>query len=160
VTHNHYTPEALAALDADIEVAQERHTKAMYAMGSDESSHESWHDNPAFEQAKQDEDMARTHLAKLRALRRDAIVVERDGASTLVEVGSTIRVLIDGEDEPMIIHMAGHFVGVREGDDGTFMMSTTSPMGKALMGKSESEHVTYTSGTGKALGATILELVN
>lgn len=160
MTHNHYTPEALAALDADIEVAQERHIKAMYAMGSDESSHESWHDNPAFEQAKQDEDMARTHLSKLRALRRDAVVIERDGASTLVEVGSTIRVLVDGEDEPMIIYMAGHFVGAHEGDDGKFMMSTTSPMGKALIGKPEGEHVTYTSGTGRVVGATILELVN
>jgi len=160
VTHNHYTPEALVALDANIEVAQKRHARAMYAMGSDESSHESWHDNPAFEQAKQDEDMARTHLANLRVLRRNAIVVKRDTASTVVEVGSTVRVLIDGEDEPMTIHMAGHFFGSRESEDGMFMMSTTSPIGKALMGKTEGEHITYTSGTDKALGATVLELVN
>ena len=154
----HYTPEALAALDAEIVVAQRRYDAALLSMG-DDLSHESWHDNPAFEQAKQDVDMTLRALQDLRTLRKNAIVVERE-KSHLVEVGSTLRILMDGDEEPSTVHLAGHFVASRKSGDEVFMLGTTAPMGAALLGRSEGDHVTYNSPSGRALGVTILEFVN
>lgn len=154
----HYTQEALAALDEQIAVAQRRYDAALLSMG-DDSSHETWHDNPAFEQAKQDVDMTLRSLQDLRTLRNNAVIVERE-KSHLVEVGSTLRILMDGDEEPTTVHLAGHFVAGRNVDDQVFKLATTAPMGAALLGRAEGEHVTYRSPSGQTLGVTILEFVN
>jgi transcription elongation factor GreA len=154
----HYTSEALAALDAEIEEAERRHNEALLSMG-DDSSHETWHDNPAFDQAKQDVDMTGTTFRRLRRLREEAVVIERE-ATHIVEVGSTVRVRIDGDDELMTVHLAGRFVAGRTDGDDVFMLGTASPLGAALLGKVEGDRVTYTTPTQQTMSATILELVS
>lgn len=155
---HHYTQEALAALDKQIEEADRRHKEALLTMG-DDSSHETWHDNPAFDQAKQDVDMTRTTLRRLRKLREEAVVTERK-TSHIVEIGSTVRVQIDGDDEATVFHLAGRFVAGRSEGDDVFMLGTSSPLGAALLGKEEGDRVAYLTPSKQTMTATILELVD
>ena len=154
----HYTPQALAALDDEIEVAQGRHNAALLSMG-DDTTHESWHDNPAFEHAKQEVDMTRETLNRLKNLRKEATVIERE-TTHIVEVGSTIRVHIDGDEEATSFHIAGHFVAGRSHDEDVFMLATTSPLGEALIGHVEGDLISYMTPSGRVIQATIVEVVS
>lgn len=154
----HYTPEALAALDAEIAQAQRRHEEALLTMG-DDTSHETWHDNPAFDIAKQNVDMTKANLDRLKNLRKEAVVIHSE-ARHVVEVGSTVRIRLDGDDETTTFHLAGHFVASRSSDSEVSMLSTASPLGAALIGHSEGDHITYLTPRGRTIGATIVELVS
>lgn len=160
--HKHYTPEALAALDAEIEVAEERHSKALMSMGDDGGSSETWHDNPVFEQAKQDVDMTRTTLRRLRSLRTDAVVVSTDPPTSVVNIGTTVVVDIDDEDtERTAYRIAGHYVSGRSRtDDEVFLLATTTPLGQALVGKTEGDHVSYQAPNGKTFQAKIIKILS
>lgn len=154
-----YTPEALAALDADIEAAERRHREALLSMG-DDSSHETWHDNPAFEQAKQQVDMASSVLRRLKSLRKNAVLVERAAPGAVIDVGSTVVLRLGAEAEPMTVHIAGHYVRGRSDEERDVLhVSTESPLGGALLGHVQGDTVEYASQTGKRLSAIIDEVI-
>lgn len=154
-----FTPAALAALDAQIVAAEEDLAAAQLSMGSSaEDGNNTWHDNPAFDQAKQDVDRAEAELRRLRGLRRDAVVVEAT-ESGLVEVGSTVVIKFTNDDEPMTIFMAGPYAtsSVQTEKD-VMAMSTTAPLGAALLGHATNDVVSYVAPNGKTMEVTILEL--
>lgn len=146
----HYTEDALRSLDRAIEDAEIRHREALLLMGED-TGHETWHDNPAFDQAKQDVDAAASNLRKLKKLRSEAVVVESETDPGTVGVGSTITIQFRHEATPEKVHLSGYFVAERDSDDEVFSLATTSPLGAALLGHSVGDEVSYNSPSGKTL---------
>lgn len=155
---HHYTQDALDRLDTRILEAEEKLKEALLSMGSGaEADNNTWHDNPAFEQAKTDVDQATGHLSKLRELRRNATVVERTDTKG-VEVGSTVT-FENSDGEQLIVAIGGHFVARSAHKDQEVMeISTSSPIGAALLYQHPGDEVKYTTPNGKQHSVTILEV--
>lgn len=157
--NQHYTQEALDSLDDQIVIAERRLSDALLSMGSGaDADNNTWHDNPAFEQAKLDVDQARKQLTDLKNLRENAVVVEKTN-SGVIEVGSTALIQL-GEAEPIRVHIGGHFV-VRnaKGTDDVLVVSTSAPLGAALLNHKAGDIVTYFSPNNREMVATVIELV-
>ncbi len=156
---HHYTQEALDRLDDRIVEAEKKLGEALLSMGSGaEADNNTWHDNPAFEQAKTDVDQATGQLAKLRELRRNAIVVERTNSAN-VEVGSTVT-FVDADGDELTVAIGGHFVARTEHRSEDVMeISTSSPIGAALLHRQEGDEVQYVTPSGKQHSVTILEVM-
>ena len=158
--NQHYTQKALNSLDGQIVIAEQRLSEALLSMGSGaEADSNTWHDNPAFEQAKLDVDQARKQLGNLRTLRKDAVVVEKTD-SGIIEVGSTVLIRF-GKDEPMKVHIGGHFVvrDATKSDEDATEVSTEAPLGAALLNHQVGDVVTYLSPNNSKMEVTIIELV-
>jgi transcription elongation GreA/GreB family factor len=158
----YYTPDALAALDDKVCEAQKRHDEALLSLGDDSGSSETWHDNPVFEQAKRDVDATRSTLRKLQNIRADAVPLVRESPAHVVDVGTTVVVSIsDHEDEAEVrtFHIAGHYVAARSHDSEVFQLATASPLGVALVGKTEGSKASYVSPNGKTYEATVVKIV-
>ena len=155
---HHYTQDALNRLDERIANAEERLNEALLSMGSGaEADNNTWHDNPAFEQAKNDVDQASGNLARLRELRRAAVVVESTN-STTVEVGSTVTIVYSDGDQ-LTVTIGGRFEarGAEESGD-TMEISTSSPIGSAILNRRLGDEVQYSAPNGKRYSATITEV--
>lgn len=155
---HHYTQDALNRLDGRIVEAEKRLDEALLSMGSGaEADNNTWHDNPAFEQAKTDVDQATGHLAKLRELRLTAVVVEPTDSAT-VEVGSTVTIKYSDGDQ-LTVAIGGHFVARgAEASDDVMEISTSSPIGSALLHRHQGDEVQYSAPNGKLYSATITEV--
>lgn len=155
-----YTQKALSSLDEQIVTAEERLSEAMLGMGSGaDADNNTWHDNPAFEQAKLDVDQARIQLNRLRELRKNAQVVELTDSGK-VEVGSTVVIKFADDDEPMRVYIGGHYVVRKPSDESAAMeVSTSAPLGAALLHHTPGETVAYFSPNGTKMEVFILELV-
>jgi transcription elongation factor GreA len=157
---NQYTPQGLQALDAQITDAEADLAAAQLSLGaSAEADNNTWHDNPAFEQAKADIDRAQQELRRLKNLRKNAEIVEPTN-SGLVEVGTTVTVQFTGEDEPMVFLLAGAYATSDvKTEEGVMAISTSAPVGQALIGHGKGDVVTYLAPSGKEMELTIISVV-
>jgi transcription elongation factor GreA len=156
----HYTQKALDSLDEQIVNAEARLSEAMLSMGSGAGAdNNTWHDNPAFDQAKADVDQARNLLNRLRSFRDGALLVETAN-SDVVDVGSTVVIKFTNGDEPKKVYIAGHHVFQKSSEDkGTIEVSTSAPLGAALLHHKVGDIVAYDAPNHKRIEVSILELV-
>lgn len=157
----HYTQNALDKLDRKIEEAEESLREALLLMGSGaEDGNNTWHDNPAFDQAKMEVDQATNELKRLRTIRSNAVLVQDDGETdkSIMSVGMTAIVRINDGD-PITVHLAGYHVAKRDSTSEIFDLATSSPLGSALVGLSEGESNEYLLPNGKSARATIVSFV-
>lgn len=96
-------------------------------------------ENAEYEEAKNEQGFMNGRIIELENVLRNAVVIEKSGASAgVVEVGSTVRVLdleYDEEDEYTI-------VGFAESDPARMHISNESPIGAALLGAKKGDEVT------------------
>lgn len=153
-----YTPKSLEALDRAIVEAEAAHTAALLSMGSAaDADNNTWHDNAAFDYAKQEVERTRIKLRELKSLREDAVL--KEGASSdLIEVGSSAIIQL-ADDELMRVHIAGHQVMGRDGESGIFDLSTTSPLGAALLGLRVDESAEYSTPSGRKMQVRVVEIL-
>lgn len=159
----YYTKQALAKLDEAIEEAESRFSAAMLSMGDDSGSSETWHDNPIFDQAKHDVAMTSYALSRLRDIRAQAKEIEANEHVDTIRVGSTVKVeIIDSADEVEVAtyHIAGGYVAARELNDDVFDLSTSSPLGSALIGKRQGDTIAYKLPNGRTQEAVILSIIS
>src|SRR5207248_4354825 len=93
-------------------------------------SSETWHDNPAFDEAQQQARAAYTKLKELEAIRAQAVIVTEKPSGDTVEVGCRVRYArsdIRGDDEVIV----GSYFLV-DGDEDE--VSAQSPLGRLLLG--------------------------
>lgn len=153
-----YTKESLDRLDRRIADYEERLRDARLSMGGGaEDGNNTWHDNPAFEQAQEDVRQWTTELRALKKIRANAVVVESTGSTDAAYVGSTVTVQYDGDDDYERLHISGeHVVGRTESD--VMEVSTVSPIGAAILGKKPGDHVTFSAPNGRKLGVKIITI--
>ncbi len=153
-----YTLKSLEALDRAIVEAEAAHAAALLSMGSAaEADSNTWHDNAAFDYAKQEVEQTRIKLRDLKNLRKDAVLKE-DASSDQIEVGSSAIIQI-GDDDPMRIHIAGHQVMDRSTEDDVFDLATTSPLGAALLGLRAEGSAEYLVPSGRKVQVRVLEIL-
>lgn len=88
-------------------------------------------ENAGYDAAKEEQAMVEGRINYLQSLLRDAIIIENDGHSGTIDLGSVVTVQEEGEDvtETYVI------VGAAEADPTAGKISNESPLGRALMGR-------------------------
>ncbi|MBC7240904.1 MAG: transcription elongation factor GreA [Anaerolineae bacterium] len=94
-------------------------------------------ENAGYDAAKEEQAMLEGRIAYLENLLRNAVLIENDGQSTTVRLGSVVTIQEEGQDdlETYVI------VGAAEADPTAGRISNESPLGKALMGRKVGDRV-------------------
>lgn len=94
-------------------------------------SHGDLRENAAYDAARQDQAMIEKRIIELEGMLRNAEVLEDQGVNTtgVISVGSKVTVDFDGENEQYTL------VGAIEAKPTAGLISTESPIGRALAGK-------------------------
>ncbi len=91
-------------------------------------------ENSAYEDAKSEQSMLETRIAKLRETIKDATVIEKNNGEEFVQIGSVIEIgTTDGKDRVLEI------VGGNDSDPMKGKISCESPMGKAFLDRKVGE---------------------
>ena len=92
-------------------------------------------ENAEYQEAKEEQSLIESEIAKLEDMIRDAVIIKKNQRSDLVQVGSTVRVKSDrGEDTYTI-------VGSEEASPAEGKISNESPLGKSFLGRKPHEKV-------------------
>ncbi len=100
-------------------------------------------ENAGYEEAKRQQAFVEGRIMTLQALLDSAILIQSDGSSDTVALGSSVTVVeADWEPETYTI------VGSAEADPGAGRISNESPLGKALMGHRVGDKVAFNTPNG------------
>lgn len=104
-------------------------------------------ENSAYEEAKLMQGFVEGRIQTLIAQLRDAIIIENNGKSGVVALGSVVTVVEDGESEKETYTI----VGSTEADPQEGMISNESPIGSALLGKKKGDKITVATPSGEIM---------
>ncbi len=110
-------------------------------------------ENAEYDDAKHEQAFVEGRIMTLRAMIRNAAIIEENGPSDVVRLGSRVTVLEDGFDESEVYHI----VGSAEADPLNGRVSNESPIGRALMGKRAGAVVSYHAPAGE-IRLTVLSI--
>lgn len=101
-------------------------------------------ENGDYHAAKNEQGLNEARVRQLESMLKYAVVVEASTADT-VETGTVVEVLMEGDDEP-----STYLVGsIEERGTGYDVLSPGSPLGKALLGHTPGEVVTFDAPGGR-----------
>ena len=110
-------------------------------------------ENAEYDDAKHEQAFVEGRIMTVRAMIRNAQLIENNGPSDEVRLGSHVSVLEEGLDEPELYHI----VGSAEVDPLNGRVSNESPIGQALMGQRVGAVVSYQAPAGE-IKLTILDI--
>lgn len=87
-------------------------------------------ENADYIAAKEEQAFLEGRILELQAVLREAVIVEGDGPTDVVDLGSQVVVAEDGRSPETFV-----LVGVKEADPRRGRISHESPIGRALMGR-------------------------
>lgn len=109
-------------------------------------------ENQEYMDAKEAQSMNEGRIEELKSMLDNAVVIESAGArSSIVTVGSTIRVGTNGDKRDFII------VGAAEADPANGRISNESPLGSAFLGRKKGDKIAVSTPKG-SVDYTILEI--
>ena len=101
-------------------------------------------ENGDYHAAKNEQGLNEARIRQLEAMLKHAVIVESTAADK-VEPGTVVEVRMEGDDEP-----STYLVGsIEERGTGYDVISPGSPLGKALLGHTAGEVVTFEAPAGK-----------
>ena len=101
-------------------------------------------ENAEYIQAREDQAKNEERILELEDLFRQEILVTKKHHSSVVEVGSTVKVEKEGSKGTKVYHI----VGSAEADTSSGKISNRSPLGEALYGKKKGDLVSFSTPTG------------
>jgi transcription elongation factor GreA len=102
-------------------------------------------ENAGYEEARRQQAFLEGRIMTIEAMLKNAVIIEPNGSSDIVGLGSRITVVEDGWEPESYTH-----VGSAEADPGAGRISNESPLGKALMGHRVGETVAFQTPGGTA----------
>ncbi len=109
-------------------------------------------ENADYDAAKNEQGHNEARVRQIEALLRDAVIVEA-GSGEVVEPGVLVEIRHDGDDDTEI-----YLVGsIEERHDTYDVVSTSSPLGQALLGAQPGATVTY-QGPRRELSVTVVSV--
>ncbi len=100
-------------------------------------------ENAEYSEAKRQQAENEARVAELEFMFKEAVVVKYDKNSGGVQMGSTVKVKLNGNE------MEFRIVGSNEADPATMKISNESPMGKSFMGHTKGDKVEVNTPGGK-----------
>ncbi len=125
------TREGFERLTAELKELTDVKRPEIVAAVAEARSHGDLRENAAYDAARQDQAMIEKRIQELEGMLRNVKVLEAssNGANGVIGVGSKVTVDFDGEDEVYTL------VGAIEAKPSEGLISTESPIGRALEGK-------------------------
>ena len=108
-------------------------------------------ENAQYHELKRQQSFLEGKILELKEIVKKATIIDDRAGNDVVRVGSTVSVILDGEEEKFKI------VGPTEIDPLDGKISYQSPLGKALLGKREKESFEF-EGPGKKIKGKILKI--
>lgn len=93
-------------------------------------------ENAEYHQAREEQALVEDRIARLEDLLKNAVIANK-GSSDVVTVGSTVRLTREGENKSHLYTI----VGSEEADMSQGKVSNMSPLGSALLGHKEGDHI-------------------
>ena len=110
-------------------------------------------ENADYDAAKNEQGLNEARVRQLEAMLRDAVIVE-GGDGDVVEAGVIVEVRVAGDDETQT-----YLIGsIEERHDRYDVLSTSAPMGQAIMNHRAGDTVSYETPRGKALDVEIVSI--
>lgn len=100
-------------------------------------------ENAEYSEAKRQQGENESRIAELEMVVKDSKVVEHNGSTNNIQMGSKVKVKFNGSE------MEFQIVGSNEADPGSFKISNESPLGKAFMDKSKGDKVEVDAPSGR-----------
>lgn len=100
-------------------------------------------ENAEYHQAREEQALVEDRIARLEDLLKNAVIANK-GSSDVVTVGSTVRLTREGENKSHLYTI----VGSEEADMSQGKVSNMSPLGSALLGHKEGDHIQVTTPKG------------
>ena len=109
-------------------------------------------ENAEYAEAKSQQNENESRIAELEMVLKNSQVVEKDASSEGVQMGSKVRVKLNGSE------MIFEIVGSNEADPANFKISNESPLGKAFWGHVKGNEVDVNTPNG-VIKYSILEVM-
>ncbi|MCK4471259.1 MAG: transcription elongation factor GreA [Anaerolineae bacterium] len=95
-------------------------------------------ENADYITAKEEQGFLEGRVQQIEAMLRRAVIIQENGPTDEVALGSRVTVVEEGMDESEVFHI----VGPAEADPANGKVSDESPLGRALMGRQVEDAVT------------------
>lgn len=110
-------------------------------------------ENSEYDAAKEAQAKNASRIAEIQAILANAQTAESAGSNLIVSIGCTVS-LVDGDGEVMDVTL----VGTTETNSLEHKISNESPVGQAIIGRSEGDSVEVTTRSGKKRVYTIAKI--
>lgn len=127
------------ALEKELQKAQGKLKDASLAIGEAAGQESDWHDNAAFDYANMDFDLKSVNLVNIQKKLHDAEIITPRAKTDRVDVGNSVVVRFEGENENETYTILGPSDSGRK----TGWLSCLSPLGSNLIGKREGDTVSF-----------------
>jgi len=131
----HVSPEGLARLQAELAELQAKRPEVVARIAT-AREHGDLKENAEYHAAREEQGFLEGRIRSLEAKLRVAVVVEPTERGARVELGSRVRVEVDGDEVDLQV------VGMAEADGKAGRISSASPVGAALLGRKVGDAVT------------------
>jgi transcription elongation factor GreA len=109
-------------------------------------------ENADYDAAKNDQGLNEARIRQVEALLDDAVIVDPASSTDVVAPGTVVEIQVSGDDEP-----SEYLVGsIEERHDTYEVLSTSGPLGRAILGRGPGERVTYETPRGAELTVEIV----
>lgn len=110
-------------------------------------------ENADYDAAKNEQGLNEARVRQIEGILSDAVIVEH-APTDVVAAGTLVEVKMPGDDGPTV-----YLVGsIEERNEKYDVLSTSGPLGQALVGKAPGESVTYTTPKGSELEVEIVSV--
>jgi transcription elongation factor GreA len=111
-------------------------------------------ENADYDAAKNEQGLNEARIRQIEALLDDAVIVEHGADSEVVVAGTVVEIRMADDDESSV-----YLVGSIEERHATYeVLSTSGPLGQAILGRAPGEQVSYTTPRGAELVVEIVDV--
>jgi transcription elongation factor GreA len=110
-------------------------------------------ENADYDAAKNEQGLNEARVRQIEGILSDAVIVEH-APTDVVAAGTLVEIKMAGDDEPTV-----YLVGsIEERNDKYDVLSTSGPLGQALVGKAPGETATYMTPKGSELEVEVVSV--
>jgi transcription elongation factor GreA len=153
MTESHLSPQAYKRLRDELEERSTSRRREISLWIERAREHGDISENADYDAAKNEQGHNEARIRQLEAMLKNAVVLEGGPSGDVVEPGCLVELRYEGDDD-----VTTYLVGsIEERHDTYDVLSTNSPLGQALLGKSAGEEVKY-QGPKRELSVTLVGL--
>ncbi len=136
---SHLSPQALGRLRGELEQRAGPDRRQLSERIERAREHGDIRENADYDAAKNDQGLNEARIRHIEQILAHAVVVESGAGAGVVAAGTVVEIMIEGDDEASV-----YLVGsIEERHESYDVLSTASPLGRALLGKAPGESVVY-----------------
>jgi transcription elongation factor GreA len=151
MTEPHLSPEAHARLKAELEERTTSRRRELSLAIERAREHGDIKENADYDAAKNEQGINEARVRQLEQMLKNAVVIDANTAGDIVEPGTIVDLRYVGDDD-LLTYLVG---SIEERNDKYDVLSTNSPIGMAILGKSPGDTVTY-QGPKREMSVTVV----